>query len=540
MGARGPTNLELHRQLGLATALLDAGQVDSVRSRIAAVLKEPEAEVDGPLKAQALLLLARHDCEVGRCRRAIGAAQNAIQLFQSTGDIASEAAAVALLARASSGIGRDEEAVEAAQLSVRLGALLPAGAQQARLLNGLGMAYLWAQSFAAAESALIESAQLASSGAAPQDSLPPRINLAWLEVLRLFKERYFTGLLPETATLAQRVQACSGALSASLGGGTLVAAALQAQARCVAAMLHGWAGRIGAAAEQLLLARGVAQRLGSAHAVHFHLRWARAELDWSRGDLDAAQAEAAALIEAASHAEFEPMAQIGHSLRVQIHKRCGRYEQALDEERLSRRRELRIQADKLDCRQRAVQAHLEARASRDHVQRLSERSKELERLSYEDTLTAIANRRCFEHRLASLLTHDQSASSPLCLALVDLDDFKRINDSHSHSAGDEVLKSVAQALRGAVRKADLPARFGGDEFVILFPHTTLDIALQVCERIRATLATLRWPALSAALRVSASIGVAQAQPGDSPQALLERSDARMFRAKARGAVVAAA
>jgi len=121
---------------------------------------------------------------------------------------------------------------------------------------------------------------------------------------------------------------------------------------------------------------------------------------------------------------------------------------------------------------------------------------------------------------------------PLCLALLDLDNFKQINDRHSHAAGDEVLKAVAQAMKSVVRDSDLPARFGGDEFVVLFPQTDAETARQICDRIQAQVRQLRWPRLSAELEVALSVGIAQAAAGDTPADLLHRSDEAMFRQKA--------
>jgi diguanylate cyclase (GGDEF)-like protein len=236
------------------------------------------------------------------------------------------------------------------------------------------------------------------------------------------------------------------------------------------------------------------------------------------------------------------MATIGHSLLIQIFESQGRFDLALEEERRYRRRELRIQEDNLDTRDRVVQAHLDARTSRHDLRLLAERSRELERLSYEDPLTAIANRRCFEERLAALLGRErrEAGQAPAaCLALIDLDDFKAVNDTYTHSAGDEVLRSVAQAIRSAVREADLPARFGGDEFVVLFPQASVETAQQICDRIRTLLAGLRWEHLSPQLRIGASIGIAQVEPGDTAASLLQRSDAFMFRAKPRQVSTAA-
>jgi diguanylate cyclase (GGDEF)-like protein len=226
------------------------------------------------------------------------------------------------------------------------------------------------------------------------------------------------------------------------------------------------------------------------------------------------------------------MACNGHLLLTQIYRQQGLHALANDEDRAHRRRELRLRAALLDNRHRIVEAQMEVRTSKLHLQALSQHSKELERLSYEDALTGIANRRRFEQQLSVALADGKRPHHPLCLALLDLDNFKQINDVHSHAAGDEVLKAVAQAMKSVVRASDLPARFGGDEFVVLFPHTQAETAHQICDRIQAQVAQLHWPGRSSPLRVTLSIGIAQAAEGDTPADLLHRSDDAMFRQKA--------
>jgi len=129
---------------------------------------------------------------------------------------------------------------------------------------------------------------------------------------------------------------------------------------------------------------------------------------------------------------------------------------------------------------------------------------------------------------------------PLCVAVLDVDDFKTINDGFSHATGDEVLKVLAATLKAAVRDADLAARLGGDEFVVVFAHTDLALAQQACARLQTALAQATWPAMPGRGAVAISIGVAQAQPGDSPADLLRRADVAMYDAKAVATNVALA
>ncbi|MGH8797726.1 MAG: GGDEF domain-containing protein [Caldimonas sp.] len=533
MTVSGFVDREVLRRLDEARQMLESGQVEAARSLATAVLKAAEAQDDRAAQGQALMALSQFDRVLGRFRRAIDTAHRAAQLFQHDGDIAGEASALSLLAHANSYLGRDEEAVEAALLSVKLGDLLPPGALQVNLYNYLGVAYLWASSLASAESAFREAERLASQGGAASVLLP-RINLAWLEALRLFKERYFSGVLPGTDELRRRLALCSALFDDDVPFPGLpgVRSVLQRFGRCAQVLLLCWSGELERAAEQLL---AVQDRLGPgnyAQVANFFGHWAAAELHLARLDLGAAEREATLLVDKATQAEYEQMAYIGHFLLTQIHIRQGQYARALEESSAHRRRELRVQADILESRHKIVQTQLDIRRSEHHLQQLVRHAQELERLSYEDSLTALSNRRRFEVQLASALGGGWDEQHPVCVAIIDVDGFKRINDSYTHAAGDDVLKTVAQAIRESVRESDLPARLGGDEFVILFQHTGLEVARQVCERLHAALARLRWAHLSAALRVSVSIGVCEAEPGDTPASLLRRSDSAMFRAKA--------
>lgn len=535
MMVRVTLDAEVQRQLDAARQMLEAGQVESARSLATAVLKTAEAQNDRLAQGQALMALSQFDRVLGRFRRAIETAQRAAQLFQLDGDIAGEASALSLLAHANSYLGRDEEAVEAALLSVKLGDLLPPGPQQVSLYNYLGVAYLWASSFAHAESALREAERLALLGSDPTSVLLPRINLAWLECVRLFKERYFSGDLPDTAELEHRLALCAALFEddTPFPGLPGVRAVLQRFGRCAQALLRCWSGELAAADAQLTAAQDRSKPGSYAQVANFVGHWVAAELGMARGDLQAARCEATVLIDKAGQAEFEQMAYIGHFLLTQVYRQQGQYALALDEGRAHRRRELRVRSDILDSRHQVVQTQLDIRRSEHHLQQLVRHSHELERLSYEDALTALSNRRRFDAQLSTSLGDGWDRQHPVCVALIDVDGFKRVNDTYSHAAGDEVLRAVAQTLRDSVRESDLPARLGGDEFVILFRRTSVEAARQICERAHANVARLSWPHLSPALQVSISIGVAEALPGDTPASLLQRSDLAMFSAKAQ-------
>lgn len=156
-------------------------------------------------------------------------------------------------------------------------------------------------------------------------------------------------------------------------------------------------------------------------------------------------------------------------------------------------------------------------------------------LAYHDSLTGLPNRRLLDDRLRQALRLAQRRDARLAVMLVDLDEFKRVNDAHGHGAGDAVLREVARRLAACVRKADTLARQGGDEFVVVIPDLALDADCQVvAEKILGALAA-PFAVASGAARIGASIGIslypADAGEGD---ALLRNADAAMYRAKQAG------
>ena len=120
---------------------------------------------------------------------------------------------------------------------------------------------------------------------------------------------------------------------------------------------------------------------------------------------------------------------------------------------------------------------------------------------------------------------------PPCVALIDVDHFKQVNDNYSHQVGDAVLRRIAQILKSHVREDDMAARLAGDEFVIVFKNAELRVAQQVCARIAAAVRAFDWSSIAAGLQSSISVGVAAAVPGDTVESLTHRSDAAMYRDK---------
>jgi diguanylate cyclase len=148
-----------------------------------------------------------------------------------------------------------------------------------------------------------------------------------------------------------------------------------------------------------------------------------------------------------------------------------------------------------------------------------------------DPLTGLGNRRAFDRQMRALDL--AGPRGPLVLVLVDLDRFKSINDRYSHSTGDRVLRELAAILRTHCRTADVPVRFGGDEFA-LFVRADLASAAQVAERIRTAVAATDWPDLAPGLRVTVSMGAAAYRVGMTARNLFDAADRRLYAAKRAG------
>ena len=161
--------------------------------------------------------------------------------------------------------------------------------------------------------------------------------------------------------------------------------------------------------------------------------------------------------------------------------------------------------------------------------------EELKILATTDFLTGLSNRRHFLGAAVLAMESFRRYHRPLALLTLDIDHFKKINDTYGHATGDQVLVAVADTLRSVLRSADLCGRFGGEEFVCLLPETTETEARIVAERLRRSLAEQSVAAAEGTVRFTASIGLTVADIGDvSVESLLQRADAAMYEAKKAG------
>ena len=166
---------------------------------------------------------------------------------------------------------------------------------------------------------------------------------------------------------------------------------------------------------------------------------------------------------------------------------------------------------------------------RSHIERLHTEYEVMANLAYTDTLTSLPNRRRLYEDVYRLIALAERYGQEFCVCLFDLDHFKRLNDTHGHLVGDQVLQEVAQVARLHLRATDLFGRWGGEEFVVLLPQTRLSDAQTALERVRLALHTI--PNVHA---VTASFGIAAYLPGDTRESLLHRADQALYLAKATG------
>lgn len=169
------------------------------------------------------------------------------------------------------------------------------------------------------------------------------------------------------------------------------------------------------------------------------------------------------------------------------------------------------------------------------LQKAVESLDRLETLALTDGLTALPNRRAWDSRLRVEFNRFQRYGRPSSVLLLDIDDFKSVNDRFGHLVGDQALMQVANLCQQMLRTVDFLARFGGEEFTCLLPETSLDGAYVVAERLRGSVASWPFVADGHKMRLTASLGVSCFRPDDQgPEQVLERADKSMYRAKALG------
>jgi diguanylate cyclase (GGDEF)-like protein len=231
-----------------------------------------------------------------------------------------------------------------------------------------------------------------------------------------------------------------------------------------------------------------------------------------------------------AHSELSACREAQGDLRSALahFKKYHELDQALrNEEADAKARDLLVQIAVRKVREEAESY----RAERD---RLAEANAQLSEAANVDALTGLANRRYLDANLDRMFTAIRLTRHALSLALADIDNFKLINDRFSHAIGDEVLRVVGRILRAACRPTDLAVRYGGEEFVLALPDTTLEHARAACQRLRAAVAGHPWHLIRDGLQVTISIGVTSDAAFEDAAAMLANADSQLYEAKRAG------
>jgi len=158
------------------------------------------------------------------------------------------------------------------------------------------------------------------------------------------------------------------------------------------------------------------------------------------------------------------------------------------------------------------------------IRQVEQQAAQLETLAQHDPLTGVANRRAWDDRLPVEMDRARRAGTPLAVALLDIDHFKRFNDQYGHQAGDQLLKTATAAWQSLLRSSDLLARYGGEEFAVLLPSSTLGQAVEIVDRLR----------VETPLAQTFSAGVALWHGDETSDQLVARADKALYKAKQAG------
>ena len=170
-------------------------------------------------------------------------------------------------------------------------------------------------------------------------------------------------------------------------------------------------------------------------------------------------------------------------------------------------------------------------------QKIQVQAEEIKTQQFEarsDALTKLANRRAFDDALEQNLALCSRKQLPFSLLLLDVDHFKKLNDTHGHQAGDEVLRSVGKTLKQVVKSSDIACRYGGEEFALVMPSTPIDEARVAAERVRKAIESMVVEFEGKTLSITISLGLAEAHAGETAVKLIGRSDAAVYFSKEAG------
>jgi diguanylate cyclase len=194
----------------------------------------------------------------------------------------------------------------------------------------------------------------------------------------------------------------------------------------------------------------------------------------------------------------------------------------------------KVQKSVLTHRSDLLVAQTEMNAAQSQITQLEAQLQEMSEQVQEDHLTGALNRRGFDNAFRREVTYLSHTQGLLCFALLDIDNFKQLNDTHGHQVGDDALVYLVEAVKETLRREDVISRYGGEEFAILLPNSALKEAISTIARIKRYLTKKFFLHGNNRLLITFSAGVAQYQPGESQESLFKRADEALYRAKSNG------
>lgn len=523
----------LEFSLAEAQHAADAGDA-SLAFTLAGDVRDAAVQINHTsLQARSLLMMA--SCalrETGRLRSAFDNAQHAAFLFEQSGELAGECAAQGCMAVAATFLAQYEDAVESGWLGMRLAESLPPGPDQLMACHCLGVASYFGKNFDDAIATYERGLRIAAACSPPVNPFQLHLHQAAAECLRYTNARSLGHPLPPLGRLETQLAEATRllrqhpdeniSLSPMIHWNNVVTHAWASM------LLRTWQGDLAAAQAELARTEPWRDRLAR-RWIGAAIDGAHAELALLKGDVPGAMHWAREMQHTADRFGHQAIALLSHQLLMHLHELQGDTRATLDEARKMACREQKARCESLKGRARLIEWRLELREKKASVQRLADQSSALERMALHDALTGLPNRRQLDQRLGDSL---RAAATPrVCVALIDVDHFKQINDDYSHSVGDAVLKELATIFDHMVRDSDLAARWAGDEFVLVLHDAEPAVAAQVCQRIEHAVRAHDWSAIAQGLAVSVSVGLCQAQAGDTVTSVLERSDLRMYEHK---------
>ncbi len=497
-----------------------------------------------------LALLAHQYPRLGRLTASARCATEALGLAERLGDDVLLADALTSQSYVYGQLLMCREALESGMRALAAARRAADPVREAWALNRVGVAYCGLENPVQACASTEQALEIAERADSPEVRFSCQNNLAyfWLRRVEEARAQADAAALAETVANARSAAERAVALARRSGSPFQVAVALS---NLVNALLAG--GVLDDALPML-------NEFG--HLAHDHgYRTLAIEADAQRAvflRLKGEPLQASRILEALLRAAVEPPPKLRRLLvqaLYETHKACGQYREALgwlEElgalERQIRRDNLVLQTEVILIRDQVEQAQARAdsaaadarreRARAAHLeneqQRLREHAMALDRAAHEDVLTGLHNRRHAEFALPLLVDGARVAGQVISIATLDVDHFKKINDTHGHAVGDAVLQQLAQLLRHRLRSADLMARVGGEEFLAVLVGIAPPQAAEICERLRLAVVEHDWAAITPGLFVRISVGIAGGPPPLQAEVLLNRADHALYAAKRSG------